>query len=101
MTDIESAIECAIAIMRMKNERKRNTKRVTSSKGYTSLFEDMLDVDDIEEARKSTLIFTSSSSPRLVMRRGAVCESGELERILVKEALKQLLLRQSFKDLNL
>ena len=98
MIDMESAIECAIAIMQMKNQRKRRKKRVTPRKGYTLLEEDMFNVDDLEEVRNSTLIVAPTPIDRLVIRRCAVCESSDLERILIKETLKQLLLRQWIKD---
>ena len=98
MKGMESAIESAIAIMKMKNQRKRKKKQVAPTKGYILIGENTFDVDDIKEVQNSALIVASSPSDRRLVRRGAVCESGDLERILIKETLKQLFLRQWIKD---
>ena len=92
-----SAIELAIATLHVYYSRQRKKKRVT--KGYTSILEDMFEGDNIEEVRNSTLIVASSSSiDRLVSRRGAVCESGEWDRLIIGETLRQLRFRQFIID---
>ena len=94
---MESSIELAIATLHIYYDRKRKKKRVT--KGYSSILEEMFEGDDMEEVRNSTLIVNSSShTDRLVSRRGVVCESGEWDRMIIREILRQLRLRQFIKD---
>ena len=94
-------MEWAVAVMQVKNGQKRKKKRVSASKCYTELLDDIFDDEEIEEARSSSLIVSLSPDDRLAVRRGAVCENGDVEKVLIKETLKRIFLRRVFKDYEL
>lgn len=89
---MENALDIAILLLKTK-EKRRVKKKNRFTFSYTRLVEERGSLE-IEDAR-FTSVLHSSMRDRLHIRREAVCQKNDVERTLVKEALRQFLRREA------